>query len=211
MDVDIACVGFGPATAGFLAALAPHILNEDGTPALESPSAPGLPLQVVCYERADDIGVRRFGRGDAGARHSRKAWLDPARDAHGGGGAGGEGGVPARPDRRQPPFGDAEDRRPGAAGVGAGAGFGVRAALRPAVPAKSAAAWCCRSGQFMQQRGRRADGLRHGADLAGNAGGGSADRRRQSRARHPPGRPGRGPRRASRKPAMPPAWTCTRP
>ena len=78
MDVDIACVGFGPATAGFLATLALHILNEDGTPALESPSAPGLPLQVVCYERADDIGTGVSGavtraRGIAGK------WLDPAR------------------------------------------------------------------------------------------------------------------------------------
>ena len=50
MDVDIVCVGFGPATAGFLATLAPQLTN------IESPTAPGLPLQVVCYERADDIG-----------------------------------------------------------------------------------------------------------------------------------------------------------
>ena len=56
MDVDIVCVGFGPATAGFLATLAPHMVNADGTPAIESPSTPGLPLQVMCYERADDIG-----------------------------------------------------------------------------------------------------------------------------------------------------------
>jgi electron-transferring-flavoprotein dehydrogenase len=31
-------------------------VNPDGTPAVESPSVPGLPLQVMCYERADDIG-----------------------------------------------------------------------------------------------------------------------------------------------------------
>jgi electron-transferring-flavoprotein dehydrogenase len=31
-------------------------VNPDGSPAVESPSNPGLPLQVVCYERADDIG-----------------------------------------------------------------------------------------------------------------------------------------------------------
>ncbi len=49
MDVDIVCVGFGPATAGFLSTLAK-------TPDLESRAAPGMPLQVVCYERADDIG-----------------------------------------------------------------------------------------------------------------------------------------------------------
>jgi electron-transferring-flavoprotein dehydrogenase len=56
MDVDIVCVGFGPATAGFLSTLAQHLVNPDGTPAIESPSSPGLPLQVLCYERADDIG-----------------------------------------------------------------------------------------------------------------------------------------------------------
>jgi len=55
MDVDLVCVGFGPATAGFLAELSRHLVNPDGTPAIESPSNPGLPLQVICYERAEDI------------------------------------------------------------------------------------------------------------------------------------------------------------
>ena len=41
MDVDIVCVGFGPATAGLLTTLA---------------KMPDLPVQVLCYERADDIG-----------------------------------------------------------------------------------------------------------------------------------------------------------
>lgn len=56
MDVDIACVGFGPAMGGFLSTLAPALANEDGTPALESKTMPGMPAQVICYERADDIG-----------------------------------------------------------------------------------------------------------------------------------------------------------
>ena len=56
MQVDIVCVGFGPATAGFLTTLSRQLVNSDGSPAIESPSNPGLPLQVVCYERADDIG-----------------------------------------------------------------------------------------------------------------------------------------------------------
>ena len=56
MDVDIVCVGFGPATAGFLTTLSRQLMNPDGTPAVESPAMPGLPLQVICYERADDIG-----------------------------------------------------------------------------------------------------------------------------------------------------------
>jgi electron-transferring-flavoprotein dehydrogenase len=41
MDVDIVCVGFGPAMGGFLTTLARD---------------PDPNLQVVCYERADDIG-----------------------------------------------------------------------------------------------------------------------------------------------------------
>lgn len=56
MDVDIACVGFGPAMAGFLNTLARGVAHPDGTPAVESSVAPGMPLQVMCYERADDIG-----------------------------------------------------------------------------------------------------------------------------------------------------------
>jgi electron-transferring-flavoprotein dehydrogenase len=56
MEVDIACVGFGPAMGGFLSALSRQLMNKDGTPRFESATAPGLPLQVLCYERADDIG-----------------------------------------------------------------------------------------------------------------------------------------------------------
>ena len=56
MDVDIVCVGFGPATAGFLTTLSRQLVNADGTPAVESAAVPGMPQQVLCYERADDIG-----------------------------------------------------------------------------------------------------------------------------------------------------------
>ena len=31
-------------------------MNEDGSPAVESKAMPGMPLQVICYERADDLG-----------------------------------------------------------------------------------------------------------------------------------------------------------
>ncbi|MBN1478989.1 4Fe-4S ferredoxin [candidate division KSB1 bacterium] len=55
MDVDIACVGFGPATAAFLTTVSRELLNEDGTPKLLSQKMPGMPLQIMCYERADDI------------------------------------------------------------------------------------------------------------------------------------------------------------
>jgi electron-transferring-flavoprotein dehydrogenase len=56
MEVDVVCVGFGPAMGGFLTTLARGLTNADGTPALESRAMPGMPPQVLCYERADDIG-----------------------------------------------------------------------------------------------------------------------------------------------------------
>lgn len=56
MDVDIACVGFGPAMGGFLSTLSKQLVNPDGTPAVDSAVTPGMPPQVMCYERADDIG-----------------------------------------------------------------------------------------------------------------------------------------------------------
>lgn len=56
MSVDIVGVGFGPAMGGFLATLSHCLLNEDGTPRLESAVVPGMPLQVICYERADGLG-----------------------------------------------------------------------------------------------------------------------------------------------------------
>ncbi len=56
LDVDIACVGFGPAMAGFLTTVSRQLVNADGTPAVESATVPGMPPQVLCYERADDLG-----------------------------------------------------------------------------------------------------------------------------------------------------------
>jgi electron-transferring-flavoprotein dehydrogenase len=56
MSVDIAGVGFGPAMGGFLTTLSRKLLNDDGTPRFESAVSPGLPLQVICYERADGVG-----------------------------------------------------------------------------------------------------------------------------------------------------------
>ncbi len=41
---------------GFLTTLSRKLMNADGTPAIESQVMPGMPLQVICYERADDIG-----------------------------------------------------------------------------------------------------------------------------------------------------------
>ncbi len=56
MDVDIVCVGFGPATGGFLTTLTRAMTEADGSPAFESQVMPGMPPQVIAYERADDIG-----------------------------------------------------------------------------------------------------------------------------------------------------------
>jgi electron-transferring-flavoprotein dehydrogenase len=55
MSVDIACVGFGPATGGFLTTLSRALAANDQQP-MQSTAAPGMPLQVICYERADDLG-----------------------------------------------------------------------------------------------------------------------------------------------------------
>ena len=68
MDVDIVCVGFGPGTGGFLTTLSRGLLREDGTPVAESRVMPGMPPQIICYERADDIsfgvsGVVTRGQG----------------------------------------------------------------------------------------------------------------------------------------------------
>jgi len=56
MAVDIACVGFGPAMGGFLTTLSRSLMNPDGSVRLESTTCPGMPLQVLCYERADGLG-----------------------------------------------------------------------------------------------------------------------------------------------------------
>jgi len=56
MSVDIAGVGFGPAMGGFLTTLASRLVKDDGTPRFESAVLPGMPLQVICYERADGLG-----------------------------------------------------------------------------------------------------------------------------------------------------------
>ena len=79
MDADVVCVGFGPASGGFLTTLGRGILNPDGSTAIESTVAPGLPLQVLCYERADDLGFGVSGVVTRG-RAIRESFpdLDPA-------------------------------------------------------------------------------------------------------------------------------------
>ena len=105
MDVDIVCVGFGPATAGFLTTLSSNLVNPDGTPAVESAAMPGSPPQVLCYERADDIGFGVSGVVTR-ARGLRATFpdLDPEANPDGRARHGGESRLPARPRRREPPL-----------------------------------------------------------------------------------------------------------
>jgi electron-transferring-flavoprotein dehydrogenase len=56
-EIDIACVGFGPATGGFLTTLSQAWAENPADPAFESKAMPGMPLQVLCYERADDLAA----------------------------------------------------------------------------------------------------------------------------------------------------------
>ena len=56
MSVDVVCAGFGPATAGFLNTLTKAIQQDPTAEHFQSKAMPGMPLQVICYERADDIG-----------------------------------------------------------------------------------------------------------------------------------------------------------
>src|ERR1700730_3340678 len=57
MDIDIACVGFGPAMGGFLTTLSQAWPENPSDPAFESKVMPGMPLQILCYERADDLAA----------------------------------------------------------------------------------------------------------------------------------------------------------
>jgi electron-transferring-flavoprotein dehydrogenase len=79
IDVDIVCAGFGPATGGFLTTLTQAWSENPADPAFESKVAPGMPLQVMCYERADDLaaGVSGVVTRAEGIRLSFPA-LDPA-------------------------------------------------------------------------------------------------------------------------------------
>ncbi|MEI8346837.1 MAG: 4Fe-4S ferredoxin [Pseudomonadota bacterium] len=81
MDVDIACVGFGPAMGGFLTTLSKALaeVDENGYPKYTSRVNLGMPLQVLCYERADDVGFGVSGVVTK-ARAIRESFpdLDPA-------------------------------------------------------------------------------------------------------------------------------------
>jgi electron-transferring-flavoprotein dehydrogenase len=79
MNVDLVCVGFGPATGGFLTTLTRAMADPGTAGVLESRVMPGMPLQVLCYERADDLGFGVSGVVTR-ARGIRESFpdLDPA-------------------------------------------------------------------------------------------------------------------------------------
>jgi electron-transferring-flavoprotein dehydrogenase len=79
MEVDIACAGFGPAMGGFLTTLTRAWNENPADPVFESKVTPGMPLQVLCYERADslDAGVSGVVTRARGIRASFPA-LNPA-------------------------------------------------------------------------------------------------------------------------------------
>lgn len=56
LDADIVCVGFGPAAGGFLTTLTRGIQKAiEAGETIDSRAMPGMPPQILCYERADDI------------------------------------------------------------------------------------------------------------------------------------------------------------
>ena len=91
MEVDIVCVGFGPATGGFLSTLAPKLPELVRCSRCSATSAP------TTYR------LRRLRRGDA-ARGIRSSFpdLDPSQIPMAAPVNAGEGAVPARPARREP-------------------------------------------------------------------------------------------------------------
>ncbi len=56
LSADIVCAGFGPAAGGFLTTMVRGMTGPDGAPRFESRACPGMPLQLVAYERADGPG-----------------------------------------------------------------------------------------------------------------------------------------------------------
>ena len=173
MTVDIACVGFGPAMGGFLTTLSRSLLNPDGSVRLESATSPGLPLQVICYERADGLG---FGVSGAvtRARGIRGSFpgVDLTADSDGGGGEEGEARLPARSHAGEPPVVHIQGCRPRAAlarlPVRAEARC-VRAALYSAFHAETRGPRAV--ARPVQPVGQRSSGsVRLGANLAGHAG-----------------------------------------
>ena len=72
MEVDLACAGFGPAMGGFLTTLTRALAEHPEDEAFSSRVTPGMPLQVLCYERADDLAAGVSGVVTRARRNSRQ-------------------------------------------------------------------------------------------------------------------------------------------
>ena len=170
MEVDIACVGFGPAMGGFLTTLSRALVDENGQPLLESGVMPGMPLQVLCYERADDISFGVSGVVTR-ARSIRASFpeLDPAEIPMAAPVSDEKVLYLLDPHRRQPPL--LRRSRPWTRLVGAFSGENHAFEL-PYIPPflHKEDGLVLSIGQFNQWVGNAADGLRSGADLARHAG-----------------------------------------
>ena len=116
MEADIACVGFGPAMGGFLTTLNRRGSRIPPIPRLRARSRLGMPLQVVCYERADDIAAGVSGVVTA-ARGIRASFpdLNPADIPMAARGEIGADSLSARPYGREPAAMAAAYGRPRAA------------------------------------------------------------------------------------------------
>ncbi len=161
--------------------VARDLLNADGTPRLESTVSPGLPLQVICYERADGAGIRSVGRGHARARNPRQLSRSrPGTDSDGGPGVRARSSstcsIPVGASRRSLRLRMADSL--------------IRALSRVAALARSAR-WNCHSlpkfmrkhdglvlslGQFNQWVSEQVAEFRSGSGVAGNASERAADR-----------------------------------
>ena len=175
MDVDIVCAGFGPAMGGFLTTLAPALAKHERTAASD----------LLRTRRR--LGFRRVRGCDEGARH-------PAVLSRSGRVADPDGGAGAArrrcctcstrmgASRRSTPLrlADSIARRFAQDGLHA-----VELPYTPAFLHKSGGL-VLSIGQFNQWVGEQLMMSRRGADVAGHAGGGAADRRR-SRGRRPAG------------------------
>ena len=168
LEVDIVCVGFGPASGGFLT-----LRRFSTARRSRKPTMPGMPLQVICYERADDIGFGVSGVVTR-ARGIRAVFpdLDPAEIPM---------AAPVRQEkvvylldpvgasRRSPPAARRRTSRCAGCGMaGRGTHSSCPTSRRSCI---STAGWCSRIGQFNQWVGSQLMATGRGADLAGHAGG----------------------------------------
>ena len=206
--------GSGRRWAASSTTLARGIVDENGAPPFDSARhAPGMPPQVICYERADDIGFGVSGVVTR-ARAIRESLPRPRprADAHDRAGQGGEACSTCWTRSAQPPARRTARRRhddPHAARFAMPyEDEAVRPALHPAVPQQARRTACCRLGQFNQWVGQQLMGGGAVQIWPGTPVDSATHRGRQGGGRAPRG-PGHRPSTETPTPASCPAWTFT--